>query len=184
MKNVILPCVSLLMLMVVGIYTTVLSEDANKVVRLPNSPEPTYLIGINDGLDFVINNTKKNIARLTLERSFHKPLRITLDFKTKELVTEIWPYREDKAGDKFVQNTALDQAYIESVARVVKNKFLASTPLETEAGLDGAMWVVEVSWEGKYYSSSIWSPGYGAEHELGEILFNRAQRYASLGPLY
>lgn len=186
MQNITITCAVLMLIALVSFYSQEMSHSHQKIMRDPVSKEvsPGLAETLKSGSLFE-KRSKREVVRFSLYRSFEDPVWITLDLNEHKMVIETRGFEADPHANGEVDLVVkLDSRFVQAVKDEIMDSYLASPNKEGEIGLDGSTWIIEVTWDGKYYASDVWSPESGPEHQLGRLLFDRAQRYASLGALY
>ncbi|MBY6189327.1 hypothetical protein KUV22_02750 [Microbulbifer agarilyticus] len=186
MQSITITCSILILIGLVGFYSQDLVHSQTSIIRDPAAEEisPALANLLESGSIFE-RKSEEEILRFSLYRSFDNPVWITLNFSNELMLIESYRDESDPYTDKVIDlSVKLDSQYVRSVKEKVVKSYLASEGMQSENGLDGSTWIVELAWQGKYYTSDLWSPDFGPEYQLGHQLFARAQRYASLGRLY
>ncbi|MBB3063735.1 hypothetical protein [Microbulbifer rhizosphaerae] len=186
MQNITITCAVLILIAFVSFYSQEIIQRHQKIVRDPVSEEVSAFpaTSLRSGSLFE-QKLKKEIVRFSLYRSFEDAIWITLDLNEGKMLIESRGFDMGaQQGKKLDLAVKVDSQYVKAVRTEIVESYLEAKKEEGEVGLDGSTWVIELTWNGKYYASDVWSPEFGPEHQLGSLLFDRAQQYASLGPLY
>jgi hypothetical protein len=114
-------------------------------------------------------------------RSFHHPIAVTLAIDDVDPRGGATATCKEGAGAggyaplwlKRNDTRAVDAATFTRIkARAEKLRFFDAPWLVSELGTDGARWIVEASWDGKYHAIDRWTPRKGVARELGLALLD------------
>ena len=184
-QNILSTGAVLISLALIGIYSQDIGKQSNGFVRKPENDESIDNRAKLFRSNSIYKQKDKNLVRFSLSRSFDPTVQITVSIDDGNMQIEslsIGMSQANEIGKSKIVN--VDREYLSEIRTLIKTEYLTSRKEESDAGLDGAIWEIEVTWEGEYYFNSVWSPSSGPEYKLGYALFSRASRYVSLGELY
>ncbi|WP_100658793.1 hypothetical protein [Alteromonas flava] len=186
MKNIFITGCILILLGVISFYSLIWTKEVESFKRTPADQPFEFSSWLGSFPESIVKETKnEDLVRFTIVRSFHVPVVITLNLNSKALnITRLEYVNGEHIDDKVSVQAVISESELKSVIEDVRDYLRFPEEKQSGFGLDGATWIIELTYNGKYYTSSRWSPRSGSMNKLGTSLFNLAEKELLLGPLY
>lgn len=139
-----------------------------------------YLDALNEPSIYkYINQRDKKIFRFLWLRTFHNPIAIRLEIIKNEragilhvkMTDGKGGYEPGKIKEDYTKNISKD--HIDKFLKLLESDNFWQLPIKDDGlGFDGAQWIVEGLYNGKYHMVDRWSPKEGAARNIGLFLLD------------